>query len=99
MTNAGFGEKRVTFNDKKGLWQHVKSVLQQEYPKLKDIDRAFEILRSSGSQRSLEVIPIPPEGIHCALFKGSSLGQAMGYVRPLQKNLDNSPILNVSKSI
>ena len=73
LTNAGFGEKRVTFNDKKGLWQHVKSVLQQEYPKLKDIDRAFEILRSSGSQRSLEVIPIPPKGYTVPFLKEALL--------------------------
>ena len=98
LTNAGLGEKKVIFNDKKCLWQHVKSVLEHEYPKLKDIDGAFEILRSSGSRRSLEVIPIPPKGYTVPYLK-EALGQAIGYVRPLQKNLDNSPILNVSKSI
>ena len=98
MTNAGLREKRVIFNDKKGLWQHVKSVLEHKYPKLKDIDGAFEILRSSGSRRSLEVIPIPPKG-YTVPYLMKALGQAIGYIRPLQKNLESSPILNVSKSI
>ncbi len=33
LTKAGLGEKKVVFNDKKGLWEHVKSVLEHEYPK------------------------------------------------------------------
>lgn len=86
----------MVFSEKKGLWQHVRSVVEHEYLKLKDIDGAFEILRSSGSRRSLELIPIPPKGYTVPYLK-EALGQTIGYVRPLERNLYITPVLNVSK--
>ena len=86
LKEGGLGEKKVVFNNKNGLFQHLKTVLEQEYPLLKDLEGAFEILRSGGSRRVLEVIPIPAQGYTVQGLK-EELGQAIAYVRPLQKCL------------
>ena len=97
LINAGLGEKKVVFSDKRGSWEHVKSVLEKEFPKLKDINGAFEIMRSSGNRRSLELIAIPPMGYTVPFLK-ETLGQAHGYIRPLQKNLDETPVPKVCQN-
>lgn len=86
LKDGGLGEKKVIFNDKNGSFQHVKTTLEEEYPPLKDLNGALEILPSGGSRRVLEIIPIPPLGYTVPTLK-EALGQAIGYVRPLQKNL------------
>ncbi len=74
-------------SEKKRSFRHVKNVLEKEYPLLKDLEGAFEILRSNGSRRVVEVIPIPPVGYTVSTLK-DALGQAMAYIRPLQRNLE-----------
>ena len=34
LNNAGLGERKVVFNDKQGSWEHVKSVLEKDFPKV-----------------------------------------------------------------
>ena len=86
LKDGGLCEKKVVFNDKKGSFSHVKTTLEREFSQLQDLNGAFEILRSCGSRRLLEIIPIPPQGYTVPMLK-EALGQAIGYVRPLQKNL------------
>ena len=95
LNNVGLGERKVVFNDKRGSWEHVKSVLEKDFPKLKDVNGAFEIVRSSGNRRSLELVAIPPMGYTVPFLK-EILGQAIGYIRPLQKNLDLTPVSKVN---
>ena len=90
LNNVGLREKKVVFSDKRGSWEHVKSVLENDFPKLKDVNGAFEIVRSSGNRRSLDLVSIPPMGYTVPFLK-ETLGQAMGYIRPVQKNLDLTP--------
>ena len=86
LNNVGLGERKVVFNDKRGSWEHVKSVIEKDFPKLKDVNGAFEIVRSSGNRRPLELVAIPPMGYTVPFLK-EILGQAIGYIRPLQKKL------------
>ena len=95
LNNMGLGERKVVFNDKRGSWEHVKSVLEKDFPKLKGVNGAFEIVRSSGNRRSLELVAIPPMGYTVPFLK-EILGQAIGYIRPLQKNLDLTPVSKVN---
>ena len=95
LNNVGLGERKVVFNDKRGSWEHVKSVLEKDFPKLKDVNGAFEIVRSSGNRRSLELVAIPPMGYTVPFLK-EILGQAIGYIRPFQKNLDLTPVSKVN---
>ena len=84
LNNAGLGEKKVVFSDNRGSWEHVKSVLENDFPKLKDVNGAFEIVRSSGNRRSLDLVSIPAMGDTVPFLK-ETLGQAIGYIRLVQK--------------
>ena len=72
----------------------VKEKLEQAYPKLVTGGR-FEILRSgaSTSVRGLCVLKPPATTGYSVNFlrNESGLGQALAYVRPLQRSLDTSP--------
>ena len=89
LKEAGLGEKKLTF-DKYGDYEHFQSSLLKEFPKLKE-GGGFQVLRSSGARRCLDLIPIPTMGYDIPYLK-ECLGQAIAYVRPLQKDLDRSPL-------
>ena len=73
----------------------MRSTLEDHFPKLKDVQGAFEILRASGARSILELIPMPPLGYTVPFLK-EALGQAIGYVRPVQQCLDITPVIQVS---
>ena len=77
MKDAGLGEFRVVFKNKRGGHTHVKETLESVFPKIKDAG-GFEILRSSGSNRSLELVDVPAVGYTVQQLK-ETLGQAIGY--------------------
>ena len=47
----------------------------------------YEILRTERNSKELRSVPVPPEGYNSDYLK-SVLGQANGYVRPLQKDIN-----------
>ena len=59
----GLGEQKIVFANKKGSFSHVKRTLEKAFPKLKELDACFEILRANNARRFLAVIPIPPHKI------------------------------------
>ncbi len=59
--------------------------LTEAFPKLKEAG-GFEFLRVSDRSRTLEIIPLPPEGYTVSYLK-DVVQQAKLYVRPIQKNL------------
>lgn len=95
LKEAGLGERKIVFADKKGSFAHVKSTLENVFPKLKELDGGFEILRANTDRRFLGVIPIPPMGYTVPELK-SDLGHAIAYVRPVQKNLDMEPVAEIN---
>ena len=82
---AGLGEKRVTFNLNKS-YQHFDEILKGSYEKLADTG-GYEILRTERNSKELHLLPVPPEGYNSEYLK-SILGQAKGYIRPLQKDIN-----------
>jgi len=92
---ADLGEKKIVFSNKNGAFPHVRSTLEYHFPKLKGVQGAFAILPGSGARRILELIPMPPLGYTVPFLK-EALGQAIGYVRPVQQCLDITPVLQVS---
>jgi len=61
------------------------------YPRLKDGGR-FELLRSGHRMKDLVLIPSPPGGYSVNSLKNCGLGQSTVYIRPIQKDLDTTPI-------
>ena len=87
LQNAGLGRRRVVFSCK-GTALNVKNKLEIVYRKLK-ASGGFELLRSGSPSSTLSLIPPPSGGYSVAFLRDSAvLGQALAYVRPLQKDLD-----------
>jgi hypothetical protein len=93
LKDAGLGDFRVVFSNKRGGHAHIKETLESVFPKIKEAG-GFEILRSSGSSRSLERIQVPPTEYTVSYLK-EILRQAIAYIRPLQKDLSLEPLVKV----
>jgi hypothetical protein len=82
---AGLGVKKVVF-DKEGKACHIYEKLVEEVPPLGE-GGGFEILRTTEqSSKILKLVPAPPGGYTVPYLK-SVLGQARGFIRPLQEDL------------
>ena len=91
LQNAGLGRKQIAFHKNYDAHQ-VKEKLEETYPKLAT-GGGFELLRSSVSPRDLDVIVPPTCGYSVPFLRDSSgLGQAIAYIRPIQKDLDSTPL-------
>ena len=89
LQSAGLGRKKIIFGWKDNPFK-LKEKLEEMYPKLVN-GWGFELLRSGVPVHSLVVITPPPAGYSVAFLRDESgLGQALAYVRPLQKNLEIS---------
>ena len=76
----GLGEKKLTF-PKDGNVAEVHEVIVSAFPALGE---GYEILRATeGRSKELLLIPMPPNGFTVSYLQ-SVLGQAKGYLRPLQ---------------
>ncbi|XP_065109922.1 uncharacterized protein [Paramisgurnus dabryanus] len=91
LEKAGLGERRITFPDKYCTPQEFSEHLIQHFHCLKECG-GFQLLRSKGTTRSktLETIPCPDGGYspEYLLSESVMIGQALIYIRPLQKDID-----------
>ena len=90
---AGLGKKRITFSNKQGDFNHLKTTLEKEYPKLSSQKGAFELLRADrgGATRPLIPIPMTPSGYGIPYLKNAISAHAIIYVRPIQSELSQDP--------
>lgn len=92
LQKAGLGRKRIPL-DKNADASKVKTSLDNTFSKLA-LGGGFELLRSSATPRDLEVIVPPNSGYLVPFLRDSSgLGQAIAYIRPVQKDLDTTPLV------
>ena len=90
LQTAGLGRKKVVFGNKDQAIE-VSKKLEAAYPKLK-AGGGFEILRS-GIGSSLAFVSPPATGYSVPYLRDQAgLGQALAYIRPLQVELDISPV-------
>lgn len=91
LQDAGLGRKTIVFNRRDQAITFVVK-LESIYPKLKD-GGGFELLRSGPSNKDLVVITPPASGYSVPFLRESSgLGQAVAYIRPLQKSLNTCTV-------
>ena len=87
LQNVRLGRRKVFFSCK-GTALDVKTRLESVYPKLKD-GGGFELLRSGLPSSKLSLMTPPSGGYSVPFLRDTAgLGQALAYIRPLQKNLD-----------
>jgi len=91
LQNAGLGRRKICFGCSDSA-KVLQDKLEKEYPKLRS-GGGFELMRS-GMHNSLMVI-IPPMGGYSVPFlrDQAGLGQALAYIRPMQKGLDMSDVV------
>ena len=97
LQEAGLGRKKICFHSK-AKFPEVCKKLEEEYPKLSQAG-GFEIMRTGhqGSNTILTTITPPASGYSVHFLRDSSgLGQALAYIRPLQRDLDRSPVVKVT---
>ena len=72
----------------KGTALDLKTKLESIFPKMK-ASGGFELLRSGSPSSKLSLITPPSGGYSVAFLRDAAgLGQALAYIRPLQKDLD-----------
>jgi hypothetical protein len=91
LNEANLGRRKVVFPNKNAGHDEVKSILENECPKLKS-GGGFLLLRAVGGgagQRSLQVIQPGEKGYSIPYLRCTvCVGQAVTYVRPLQTDLN-----------
>ena len=91
LQQTGLGRKKICFNSKANATE-VKMKLEEIYPKL-IAGGGLEILRRGPSPSELSVIPPPNSGYTVHFLRDcAGLGQAIAYIRPVQRNLNQDPV-------
>ena len=93
LQQAGLGRKKLCFSNK-AKFAEFRQKIVEAFPKLSE-GGGFEIMRTGhdGSNTALTTITPPPTGYSVPFLRDSSgLGQALAYIRPLQRDLDSNPV-------
>jgi hypothetical protein len=86
LTCGELGEQKIIFH-KHGNSAHVHAKIMETFPALEN-GGGYDILRSSERRtKTLMEIPAPSSGYSGAYLR-SVLGQAKGYLRPIQKSIN-----------
>ena len=95
LQKAGLGKRKVVFPHKNADHDGFMNIIEKEYPKIKE-GGGIELLRAvggGGGQRKLEVLSSGPRGYSIEYLRNIiCIGQATLYIRPLQKDLDLTPL-------
>ena len=89
LFQAGLGEREISFPSLDMNATDFKGVLLESFPKLKD-GGGYQLLKGVPNSRTLEVLSL---SVHTSpsLLK-QRVGNSRTYIRPIQKDLDLSPI-------
>lgn len=90
------GRRKICFHSKAKFTEFCQK-LEEELPKLKSAG-GFVLLRTGqqGNNGCLVTITPPSSGYSVAFLRNcSGLGQATAYIRPLQRDLDTTPVAEV----
>ena len=93
LMQAGLGKMKLVFPNKKANHMEVQSFLEEKFPRLSD-GGGIEVLRAvggGGGQGPLHFVPPGREGYTLAHVR-ERFSQTTVYIRPLQTDLDESPL-------
>ena len=93
LMEAGLGKMKLVFPNKKAGHNEFQSFLEEKFPRLID-GGGIEVLRAvggGGGRRDLHLVPPGREGYTLPHVR-ERFSQATVYIRPLQTDLDESPL-------
>ena len=97
LLEAGLGEKEVEFVFSDDMdFDGIKEVLFQAFPRLED-GGGFQFLKGVGNSRALE--PLSKMVYTSLKVLKQRVGQGRTYIRPIQRNLDISPLFQLVKGV
>jgi len=89
LYSAGLGEKEIEFTNLNASAEEFRDILLEAFPQLKD-SGGYQFLKCTPNTRSLE--PLSGLVMHSPIKLKQRVGATRTYIRPLQKNLDTTPI-------
>lgn len=96
LLEAGLGEKEIEFFSLDMEFDEVREVLLEEFPRLKD-GGGFLLMKGVPNSRSLEPLP---KAVYLNLKAlKQRVGQARTYIRPIQRDLDLSPVFRAPERV
>ncbi len=97
LQQAGLGQKKICLNWKANAI-YVKTKLEDVFPKLTN-SGGFDILRLGPQTSELVLIKPPRSGYSVPFLRDAAgLGQAVAFIRPIQDNLDLTPMVVTESS-
>lgn len=93
LLQAGLGKRKLVCPNKNASHSEFQAFVESEFPKLK-AGGGFELLRAAGGgggKRKLQIVPPGCEGYNVPYVRGV-VGSGVLFIRPLQVNLDISPV-------
>ena len=96
LLKAGLGEKMIEFPSLNASGEEFRDVLYSVFPKLKE-GGGFELCRCIANSRKLEVL----SGVaHSSPHRlKERVGNARTYIRPLQRDLDLSGVIDLPEGV
>lgn len=88
LFQAGLGEKEIIFPSLDIDAAVFKELLLEAFPKLKD-GGGYQLLKGLPNSRNLEVLSL---AVHTSPSLLKRVGNSRTYIRPIQKDLDLTPI-------
>jgi len=93
---AGLGEKEVEFDDLEASAEEFQEVIFNAFPQLRD-GGGYQFLRCIPNSRSLE--PLSGFVMSSPSILKQRVGTSRTYIRPLQRDLDTTPVKSVSHTV
>lgn len=89
---AGLGEKEIEFSDLELSAEEFRDLLYHHFPSLKE-GGGFQFFKCVANSRSLE--QLSSTTLSSPSMLKSRVGNSRTYIRPIQKNLDLAPIVEL----
>lgn len=96
LLEAGLGEKKVSFANIDCAPEEYCEKLFLTFPKLREAG-GFEMMRCCSNTRVLETIA--PSALQSPCATPERIGRSKVYIRPIQKDLDTTPVVDSGSSM
>ncbi len=95
LLDGGLGEQKITFTDMECSADEYKEIVVDHFPKLSE-GGGYELMRCCPNSRELECIS--SNALKSPKATQERVGRSKVYIRPIQRNLDTTPLEDKSNS-